>query len=413
MIKSALVRPYLDFTMKLSSLSTALLLVTLASGSAQATSYLAMTDRALFEQAPVVAQVSVLSVGPAPAQGVPSIDYIVVVERLLKGKIAGSTVVVRVAGGLGPDGWGLEVVGAPAFDAGDRALLFLVPRRDGTYGILHMMLGAFHEFTLGDQHLALRALQEVRHLETGDAASKPSTALARDFQSFADWLATGAEDDSSYWVPVSERRLDRWREAFAHLRRERRHLRWFGDEVEWQLGRPAPAGSRRLLKDALRAWSELAGLSLAYGGSTEVDAGLTTFDGLNVVSFDDPEEVIPGTFSCRLGGVVAIGGPWFDPEITDRREPGAGSEIAIRILGADIVLNDGANCLLDGFPGLAREALMHELGHTLGLGFACGDGLEGRCDEAHDASVMRFFLHTDGQPHRPSERERDALRHQR
>ena len=151
-------------------------------------------------------------------------------------------------------------------------------------------------------------------------------------------------------------------------------------------------------------------MRLAHAGSTEADTGLTTFDGLNVVSFDDPEEVIPGAFSCRQGGVVAVGGPWFDPEVTGQRGPAGGGEVALRILGADIVLNDGAACLLDGLAELAREALMHELGHTLGLGFACGDGVTGRCGEADDASIMRAFLHTDGKPHRPSDRERDALR---
>jgi hypothetical protein len=396
--------------MKLLTLSTALLLATFAPGFVQATSYVDVVDRALFDQAPVIALVGVLSVEPAPAQGVPSTDYIVLVERLLKGKIAGSTVVVRVAGGVGPDGWGLEIVGAPRFAAGDRAILFLLPRHDGTYGILHMMLGAFHEVTLGEQHLALRELQEVRLLGGDESKRRPSTGLPRDFRRFADWLASGAKADGTYRVSVPTRHLEAWREAFAHVRRDRRRLRWFGGEIEWQLDRQAPTGSRRLLKEALRAWNPLAGLHLVYGGTTEADTSLALFDGLNVVSFGDAEQIIPGTFSCRLGGVVALGGPWFDPEVTDQASPGAGSAATVRILGADIVFNDRTDCLLDELSDLSGEALMHELGHTLGLDFACGDSPTGPCGTAADASVMRAFLHTDRKLHGPSDRDRDALR---
>ena len=380
----------------------------LLAGIAHAASYVMIDDLALYDQAPAIAQVSVISVGSAPAQGVPSIDYIVLVERLLKGKISGSTVVVRVAGGVGPDGWGLELPGAPKFAEGDRAILFLVPQRDGTYGILHLMLGAFHEFTSGGHHLALRDLDDGVDL-VRTAEGDEEVAMPRDFERFADWLAAGAATAGSYRVGVAPQRLERWQRAFAALRHDRNRLRWFDGGVEWHLARPAPAGARRLLKDALRAWNPVAGSRLTYGGRTDADAGLGTFDGTNVVAFGDADQVIPGTFSCRHGGVAAVGGPWFDPEVTGKQHPGAGSTAAIRILGADIMVNDGADCLLSGLEGLARETLMHELGHTLGLGFSCGDSLNGRCDEAGQRSVMRAVLRADGATRTPGPSEHQRL----
>lgn len=390
--------------MRLRTLAITLLLAALAAGSVHGTSYVSIEDRDLYGQAAAIAQVSVLSVGPAPARGVPAIDYIVVVERLLKGQIAGSTVVVRVAGGVGPDGWGLEVVGAPKFAHGDRAILFLVPQDDGTYGILHMMLGAFHEFKAGRHHLALPDLYEARDIARGQGVEASSGA--RDFERFADWLAGGAAGADTYRVSAPARMLERWRDAFALLRQERRRLRWFDTEVEWLLGRPAPAGSRRLLKNALRAWNPLLDFRLAYGGRSEVEGRLSRFDGLNVVDFGDVDRTIPGSFSCQEGGVVAIGGPWFDPEVTSKSRPGAGHTVAIRILGADIMLNDGAECLLEGFDQISHEVMMHELGHTLGLGFACGDSASGACDEQSEQSIMRALIHTDGQSRRPFKRER-------
>jgi hypothetical protein len=384
-------------------------LFALTAGGAAATSYLPITDRALYQQAPAVAQVSVLSVGPAPARGVPAIDYIVLVERLLKGKIAGSTVVVRVAGGVGPDGWGLELVGAPAFAQGDRAILFLVPQDDGTYGILHLMLGAFHEFRTEREHLALRDLFEAQDVTSQASSAVLPPAAPRDFEAFADWLDAGAPDDGAYRVTASERAIARWREAFALLRQERRRLRWFDSEVEWMLGRSAPPGSRRLLKEALRAWDPLLELRLTYGGRTEAHGRLDTFDDFNVVAFGDLDHTIPGSFSCHDGGVVAVGGPWFDPELTAKSRPGAGNSVAIRILGADIMLNDGSECLLSGFETISREVLMHELGHALGLGFACGDSASGPCGERDENSVMRALVHTDGEDRRPGHLEHRRL----
>lgn len=390
--------------MRLRPLAIALLLAALAAGGALATSYLPVSDQALYEQAAAIAQVSVLSVGPAPARAVPAIDYIVVVERLLKGQIAGSTVVVRVAGGVGPDGWGLEVVGAPKFAHGDRAILFLVPQDDGTYGILHMMLGAFHEFKAGRHHLALRDLYEVRNIAPDSAMG--TSAAPRDFERFAAWIEGEATGPDAYRSSAPARLLERWRDAFALLRQEQRRLRWFDTEVEWLLGRQAPAGSRRLLKEALRAWNPLIDFRLAYGGRSEAEGRLSTFDGLNVVAFGDLDRTIPGSFSCHAGGVVAIGGPWFDPEVTNKTRPGAGNAVAVRILGADIMLNDGAECLLEGFDQISHEVMMHELGHTLGLQFACGDSASGACDAQGEQSIMRALLHTDGQWRRPAERER-------
>ncbi|HEV7519427.1 MAG TPA: hypothetical protein VGR07_24310, partial [Thermoanaerobaculia bacterium] len=118
----------------------ALLLLTVA-GPVAATSYVAISDENLAGQASVIAEVRVVSVEPAPAKSGPNTDYQVNVLRLIKGYTAGSSIVVRVLGGPRPDGLGLKVWGAPVFNEGDRVLLFLKERADGSYGILHLMLG--------------------------------------------------------------------------------------------------------------------------------------------------------------------------------------------------------------------------------------------------------------------------------
>ena len=50
----------------------------------------------------------------------------------------------------------------PTFTAGERALLFLSPRPDGSFGIFQLFLGAFHEVPAGGRRLALRQLAGAR-----------------------------------------------------------------------------------------------------------------------------------------------------------------------------------------------------------------------------------------------------------
>ena len=121
-------------------------------GPLRATTFMMMPDSALADQASAVLDVKVLTVDSAPVvDGPPSTDYLVEVNRVLKGDISGSTLVVRVPGGVNPAGLGLKVWGAPQFAPGENALLFLAPAKDGTYRILHLMLST--------PHLSLRRMQ--------------------------------------------------------------------------------------------------------------------------------------------------------------------------------------------------------------------------------------------------------------
>src|SRR6185369_14731368 len=97
----------------------------LLAAPAAATSYVMMEDGDLADQAAVIAEVKVDSSQPAPSRQTFGTDYLVDVLRTVKGSPAGSSLVVRVPGGLRPDGTGLKLWGVPEFREGDRALLFL------------------------------------------------------------------------------------------------------------------------------------------------------------------------------------------------------------------------------------------------------------------------------------------------
>src|SRR4051794_4698722 len=158
----------------------------LLAGSAWATTYKMMPDSALVDQAKAVVDVKVIGVDSAPVvDGAPSTDYLVEVNRVVKGDLSGSTLVVRVPGGINPEGLGLKIWGAPQFTPGENALLFVAPAKDGTYRILHLMLGAFHQRTVDGQAVALRDLSEAHEI-----ANKSD--VVRDFNRFSDWIADRA-----------------------------------------------------------------------------------------------------------------------------------------------------------------------------------------------------------------------------
>src|SRR6185295_6340030 len=151
---------------------------------AAATTYMMMSDRALADQSAAVVDVKVVGAESAPiVDGPPATDYLVEVNRVLKGDLAGSTIVVRVPGGINPLGIGLKIWGAPQFAEGENALLFLRPAQDGTHRIVHLMLGAFHKRAFGGRAVALRDLSEAHEIGPKGGDGDGADAV-RDFERF-------------------------------------------------------------------------------------------------------------------------------------------------------------------------------------------------------------------------------------
>ncbi len=347
-----------------------MLLITLAAVPLSAATYVMPSDETLADQAAVIAAVRVTDSGPAPLRAGIATDYVVVVDEVVKGDLPGSTVVVRVPGGEMEGNFELRVSGAPRFAPGERALLFLVPNRDGSYGVLHLFLGAFHAVREGGRTLARRDLAEGRPL--APAADPP-----RDLARFSRWLAdraAGIEAEGDYLVAGGGPRAAA--EAFTAMPTpDRVPMRWFrfdgGGSVSWRLNTSLPAGvgaeaTAAALRAALAAWSDdpTSRIGYAYGGTTSASGGFLRGDGTNGVLFEDPGNAhVPGSYNCAKGGVVAVGVAFMDTKTRS-----LGGKAYHEIVEGDVVTNDGSACYFRDNPAGAAEVFAHELGHTLGFG---------------------------------------------
>lgn len=388
-----------------SILFTILLLATAT--VATATTYVGVSDANLVDQAAAVARVQVVSVEAGPATAQPSTDYLVEVEVLIKGHLPGSTIAVRVPGGVGANGLALKIWGAPEFRRGDEPLLFLAPNRDGSFHILHLMLGAFHAQRAENAEFATRDLSEAHRLQ--GSAGMDAEPGVRDLGRFAAWIADrglGIRRAADYWRAAPVGGFDTRQEKYTEtLGADGHAIRWFsfdgGGKVSWKLD---PAGQPGLdfsqteaaLQSAIQVWSSdpTSNIQYIYGGPGGGKGGLVRTDGVNTVLFNDPGNAnMPGTFTCAAGGVVGIGGVFFAPDST-RTYGGLAYHAAVE---ADVVINDGTECYFSNNPAGMAEVLAHELGHTLGFGHS-----------ADDQAVMRATAHNDGRGAQLSDDDRMA-----
>ncbi len=354
-----------------------LLLLALAAPAA-ATTFVRVADGVLADQAELIAEVKVLEVDPSPGAGRPVTDYLVAVEEVVKGFPGGSRLVVRIAGGLLADGTGLRIYGAPRFDPGDQALFFLRPRGDGTWTVLHLLLGAFHLAELeGSRTIAFRDFSHTLELEPAGMAPRHPEA-PRDLALFRRWLddrLVGEIRPHDYFVDPAEIGLspvpggaDKF-ELFREDGGDGLRFREFdtGGSVLWrahQDGQPGLDDTNAEVLKALNAWTRDTGSSVRYlwGGTTAATGGLTDFDGVNALLFNDPNDEIESGYNCATGGVIAVGGPWYGAP--------AHTHNGMRFrtsAGADVVTNNGITCAMSR-ANFGAEVFAHELGHTLGLG---------------------------------------------
>ena len=376
----------------------------LAAAPAAATTIVPLSDPVLVDSSSTIVVARVEGRLPRSSDR-PVTDWLVTVERALKGAPQETALVVRVPGGDAVDGSRLTLYGAPKFARGERVLLFLERRADGTWGIAQFLQGAFHEIRSGGRGAAVRDLTEVRVLRSSRRRAAAPPRL-RDFDAFAHWIedrAVGVHRERAYFFRPNRSQMQAVTARFTLFEENGLNFRWFsfdnGGSVQWRAHQDGqdgvPGGGFSDFPRALSAWNAepTTPINLNYGGTTSATAGFDHFDSQNVILFDDPNEDIEGTFDCSEGGTVAIGGPWSDVENTGRFN----GRTYIRIQGGDVVFNDGLECVFNASPDagdLFEEVSSHEIGHTLGLGHSSEN--ENEPSAVLREALMFFQAHDDG-----------------
>lgn len=350
-------------------------LVVLFAHALSATTYVVPSDRFEIERssAIIVGRVLRSHVEQVPEGGLETVTD-VALEEAIKGD-PGFLVQVHVPGGvLGEDASLLP--GAPSFNDGERVLLFLYRRGDGSFAINDLQLGAFHfvheRFVRDESELvgwdpdgqvhverpraAERFLDYVRGVTRGDVVSEgyfvsqTSTAKVKA-------VSNAAFTATSYMLQYTGGVGSRWNV--------------FPGAVNWNQGNSetgALGSGTPQITAAFSAWNAGGAHYVLAGAAANTKGFLDAADGVNNIVFEkDLTSSGVQPFSCTSGGVLGMGG---------MHKAGFGAaahvfhgETFATTLEADVSMNQGiANCTTSQLaPGEFATVITHELGHTLGF----------------------------------------------
>ena len=360
-----------------------------------AATYLPLSDKDLARRSPVIVRATVLGssqrMDNVNGQTLPFTITTLQPIETLKGKVGDGTIQVRLpGGGTGDSRW--VIPGTPVLQKGHEVVVFLRPR-EGYPGEYHLSeFGLGHYDILTDQtghRFAVRpAFDPIEDLylsilgpEPG-AVSPERSGLRRDAESLIA-MARSALDTKPADVGVAKpsgdlktplTMLTEWVNLGGIENGSNQLVRWF-----WDTGASANAvvannGTQTLLSDASNGLPHLQNaIDQWHGGVPSSDiriSGITA--GGNVTVFLDATSSFDGStwntpLTCPANGVIGLGGPGgpfqgFFPFKGDSHyiAPGSGS-VSMR------KVDPGApGCTYSA--SVFRTAVMHELGHVLGLG---------------------------------------------
>ncbi|HVM95500.1 MAG TPA: matrixin family metalloprotease, partial [Candidatus Acidoferrales bacterium] len=266
-----------------------------------------------------------------------------------------------------------RVIGAATYTIGERVLVFVQRRSDGSYSTTDMSLGKFDVSTDSNgNRTATRILEPGVSLFDPQKRSLRPAPAATD-NSFDDIVAgaqsvfKAAGQSVQTPAPADPNELTEYQAPFVLMG----NARWFEPDlnqpVDYMIDANGTtnlgfAASKAAVDSALAIWTTApsAPLVLDDVGTTPVQT-FAGCDGPNRIMFNDPFGEITNQQSC--GGILAIGGYCTSGETTVHN-----GGTFNRITRGKVTFNDGWEaCGLWTACELA-EVATHELGHTIGLG---------------------------------------------
>jgi len=267
------------------------------------------------------------------------------------------------------------VLGAPSFADGERVLLFLYRRADGSFVVNDLQLGAFH-FVDG---LFVRDESELVGWDPDGKVHEERPRSAERFLAYVRGVARGEMVSDDYFVSrdaaAENVKVEAAYTATSYMLQYNGGVgsRWnvFPSAVHWNQGNSeggALGSGTPQINAAFNAWNAGGAHYVLASATPNTKGFLEAADGVNNIVFEkDLTSFGLQPFSCTNGGGLGLGG---------MKKAGFGAaahvfhgETFATTLEADVSMNQGiANCTTAQLaPGEFATVITHELGHTLGF----------------------------------------------
>lgn len=365
-----------------SKLSVAAFLVLGIATRSFAVTYIVPSDRFEIERASAIVIGRVLrSHAERSRFGIETVTEIAL-EEAVKGN-PGNVLQVHEPGGV-LDGEVRLVPGVPTFADGERVLLLLYQREDGSYTVSDLGLGAFHfDKDASGRELALRDESEIEGWDLHGAPYQEPQRSAERFLDYVRGVARGeavAEDFvvARMALKVRSETVHSAATAFtatSYLLHYGSGLgtRWnvFPGAVSWNQGNSEPgqlgSGTAEIMA-AFSNWNAGGTNYVLASASANPNGFLDATDGTNNIVFEkNLTSAGLQPFNCSSGGALGMAG-------MTRANFGAGAHVFHgetfgTTIEADVSMNQGLGACTKSQlpPELFKSGVVHELGHTLGF----------------------------------------------
>lgn len=303
-------------------------------------------------------------------------------ERVLKGELSESTIVLKQLGGEAGAS-GMRVFGQPGFTPGERVLLYLNTGTDGSLHAAHAFMGKFsivaNEGTEGEliersadapEDVELLARTSVGEITNRTSLHSYIKKIQRTLRHEAAQIAEIDALRASQPLVVVPAEYPRTKQQSGGFKPEYAFMtggvRWMeadsGQAISYYVNpnaSPVAGGGAAEIARAMSAWSNQSGASIHLQTAGQTGACGIAIDNTNTISFGDCLGQLDPPVGCS--GVVALTAISYTNE-----SKVVGGTTFNRLLEADTVFNKGMSCFLGNSANLA-EVTCHELGHSIGL----------------------------------------------